>query len=54
MKLEELQHLECNICDVISYYLDKFPGAGTSEWGVAKVELINAVLAELGQMEIEI
>lgn len=54
MKLEELQHLECTLCDVISYYWDKLPNAGTASWDVAKLEMINAVLAELGQMEIEL
>lgn len=54
MKLEEIQHLECSICDVISYYWDKLPNAGSTSWDVAKLEMINAVLAELSQIEIEL
>lgn len=54
MKLEELQYLEASLCDHISDVFDNMPDAGTTEWNLRKVDLINRVLGELSNIAVEL
>lgn len=54
MKLEELQFLEMSLCDHISDVFETMPDAGTTEWDLRKVDLINRVLGELSNIAIEL
>lgn len=53
MTIDELQHLECTLCDIISDSFDSMPDRGTTEWDLRKVELINKVMAELSNIIVE-
>lgn len=54
MKIEELQYLECQLCDIISDSFDSMPDNGTTEWDLRKLDLINKVMAELGNIVVEL
>lgn len=54
MKLEELQYLEMSLCDHISDVFENMPDAGTTEWDLRKIDLINRVLGELSNISVEI
>lgn len=54
MKLEELQYLEASLCDHISDVFDNMPDAGTTDWDLRKVDLINRVLGELSNIAVEL
>lgn len=52
MTIDELQELECNLCDLISNSFDSMPDNGTADWDVRKVDLINKVMGELSNIAI--
>lgn len=54
MTIDELQHLECTICDLISDSFDSMPDNGTTAWDLRKLELINKVMGELSNITVEI
>lgn len=54
MKLEELQYLETSLCDHISDVFEDMPDAGTIDWDLRKIDLINRVLSELSNVPVEI
>ena len=54
MKLVELQYLEMSLCDHISDVFETMPDAGTTEWDLRKVDLINRVLGELSNIAVEL
>nr|DAD80298.1 MAG TPA: hypothetical protein [Caudovirales sp. ctTqA28] len=54
MKLEQLQYLECQLCDLISESFDSMPDNGTTEWDLRKLDLINKVMNELSNIEVEV
>lgn len=54
MTIDELQHLECTLCDLISNCFDSMPDNGTTEWDLRKVDLINKVMSELSNITIDI
>lgn len=54
MKLEQLQYLECQLCDIISDVFESMPDNGTVEWDLRKVDLINRVMNELSDIEVEL
>lgn len=54
MSIDDLQHLECTICDLISDSFDSMPGNGTTAWDLRKLELINKVMGELSNITVEI
>lgn len=54
MKLEQLQYLECQLCDIISESFDSMPDNGTIEWDLRKLALINKVMNELSNIEVEV
>lgn len=54
MTIDELQHLECTICDMISDSFDSMPDNGTTAWDLRKLELINKVIGELSDITVEI
>lgn len=54
MKIEELQHLECVLCDIISDSFDQMPNAGSVAWDLQKVDLINKVMGELSNVAVEL
>lgn len=54
MKSEELQYLEMSLCDHISDVFETMPDAGTTEWDLRKVDLINRVLDELNNVVVEL
>lgn len=54
MTLDELQYLECTSCDHVSDIFDQMPDAGTTEWDLRKLRLINHIIDELGNMTIEL
>lgn len=53
MTIDELQHLECALCDIISDSFDLMPDAGTTRWDLQKVDLINKVMSELSNIVVE-
>lgn len=54
MTIDELKYLEMSICDHISDVFDKMPDAGTTEWDLRKLDLINKVMAELSNIVVEL
>lgn len=54
MTIDELQYLEMSICDHIGDVFDKMPDAGTTEWDLRKVDLINRVMGELSNIVVEV
>lgn len=54
MTIDELQHLECTLCDLISDSFEKMPDSGTTEWDLRKLDLINKVMDELSNITVEI
>lgn len=54
MTIDELQHLETTLCDLISDSFDSMPDAGTTEWDLRKVDLINKVMGELSNITVEL
>lgn len=52
MTVDELVCLEDQLCELISDSFDSMPDAGTSEWDIRKIELINKVAGLLGQIEV--
>ena len=54
MTIDELQHLESTLCDIISDSFDSMPDAGTTEWDLRKLDLINKVMGELSNITVEL
>lgn len=54
MKLDDLQQLEGALYDHVSEVFDSMPDNGTTEWNLRKLELINRILGELGNVVIEL
>ena len=54
MTIDELQHLECTLCDLISNSFDSMPDNGTTDWDLRKVDLINKVMGELSNIVIDL
>lgn len=54
MTIDELQYLECTLHDHVSYVFDQMQDAGTTEWDLRKMELINRILSELDNITIEL
>ena len=52
MNVDELMCLEDQLCELISDSFDSMPDAGTCEWDIRKLELINKVVGLLGQIEV--
>lgn len=54
MTIDEIQYLECTLCDIISDSFDNMPDAGTTEWDLRKLDLINKVMSELSNIVIDV
>lgn len=52
--LDDLQYLECTLCDHICEVFEAMPDNGTVEWDLRKIDLINRVLGELGNVEVSV
>ncbi len=54
MTIDELQYLECTLCDHISDVFDQMPDNGTTAWDLRKLDLINRVMGELSNIGVEL
>lgn len=54
MEIDEIQYLECEICEIVSQIFDGMPESGTSEWDCRKIDAINKVMAVLSNITIEV
>lgn len=54
MTIDEIQYLECEICEIVSQIFDVMPENGTSEWDCRKIDAINKVMVALSNISIEV